>query len=413
MAPAENLFGKLSTELRQYIIKLAGEFNGSWSTAQWSRLRMVDKQFSADCAVVRECSSLQRNEYAFLNKPLAMVGVESAAMLIDPDSFEPMTCLQKALGEAGPTLTSVLLIHWEQHLKPCFWSIERQAYMLRLLAGCPKLHALSLRISKKTVMDVPAGSLQAGVGFQRLQHLTIYNCSMRSFPFGSFPLLSQLSLKFVTLTEGRLSILGPKLTSFTLLCLHGSSVDIEAPSLEHLVVDACTSYLNFADTLRLKFLYFDEGIANFGTEYKCRFQRLPERLHEMAVKDTSLACVSNIVAKFGTIRLLTMDLGINSTKGIDIGRVSNALRNVMELRLTNVWKWDEAVIDLEPDPGFDKLTMLSLDFRTDRSPNIGVARGFLQRARKLTHIRALLHADTTHIFGYNELASFKVPVLLG
>lgn len=382
MAPAEDLISTLPQEVRKRIVKeacIAG-------IGTWDALRMVSKQFLKDCAVVGEYDFVRSNEYAFLQKPLAMVGVESARLGVE-GSCEPMTCLQKALGEAGATLEDFQLISANQETL----SKQRQGLVIHMLADCCSLRTLTLGPLEET-LDIEAAALQSGVGFNLLRKLTIKFCSLHRFPFAALPGLLELYLNNVNLIEGPLSLVAHGLTSLDLSFVRGFAVNTEAPDLDHLVARGCTSILNFCDMPGLRF------VKILDTE-SCSFQIFEDRLFEMSVDKVNLQFLSDTTANFKSIRLLTIDLNslylhtpYSHTYWVGINDLSKALKNVEELHVGGAdhLQREDNKGDFGLEPGFDNLTKLTLELRWTETFDIALAEMFVHRANKLTHIVALI-----------------------
>lgn len=204
MAHTENPFDNLSVELRKRIIYLAGsQMRGSWTV-----LAMVDKQFRKDCAAVGDWNFGPTNEFAFLDNSSAMVGVQCAAVRTGKCT-EPLSCLRKVLGEAGPTI-QILSLEWDADSK---LDGPKQDHVFGLLAGCPNLHTLILTHINGDI-DLPTAKLQ-GLGFQNLRTLSLFDCSLVNLSFQSLPALQELYLEDILSVKWQ-SIVGLKLTSLTL-----------------------------------------------------------------------------------------------------------------------------------------------------------------------------------------------------
>lgn len=372
MAPAENHFASLPQELRRRIIKLACAAPGTWAA-----LRMVDKALLEDCKVVGEWRFQNNNAYAFLKKHLATAGAERLALRFF-DGSEATACLQNAIEGAADTLEEFLLVYISEE---AFLSKERQDYLFAKLAECPKLRRSSLTLLNET-LDVPAASM-SGIGFRRLMTLELTACTILRFPLDSLPELTQLRLDEVFLDLENIRTTGRKLKELTLQNICGACFDASAPNLERIVVRG-THCLRLWDLPRLKSLIIDDSDPVYIEGFYRQAGEVGARISRYS---PVVANLTKIVTTFKVIRHLRVG-GIP----MDIESMSSVFKNVIEMEAHGLhWRDNgRGVVDLEPEPHFDMLTMLTLDFGKKKTLNIEIAYSFLKRAKKLKSVTLLV-----------------------
>lgn len=181
---------------------------------------------------------------------------------------------------------------------------------------------------------------------------------------------------------------------------HGINVSVEAPMLERLVVSTCTGSFNYSVMQHLSFMSI-KG-ENFNG-FKAR--TLPDRLKELSMETKGLGNVRYIALKIGIIDVLTVGLdsmNIGVTKGEEVEFLSKVLRNVVHLNVRKAYKLFGRK-SAPSEPGFDMLRVLTLDFRPKQAPDVSVAKGFVERALKLSRIEVLVDVDVNSIRGLSDL----------
>jgi hypothetical protein len=407
---AVNHFERLSVELRTCIIKLACDEEVRGYT--WPRLRAVDRQMKADCALIMHWCVQNGNEYQFLRalRRPAERGLECLALRFE-HSWDQMVCLQGALWKAQSTLEDFRL---EVAPDEGFLDADRQELLFNLLGDCPKLHSLYLEFTAGRAyvmngahykLNIQAGSV-VGPGFQGLRTLNIHSCMIESFPFDALPRLGGLKLEAVSISMQPLCIRASHVR-----VLHVSNLccdsELEVPGLERLVVSSCAYSVCLVGGLsHLSFLSIvDVQNISLGPS-------VPEVLQEVRIERTFLGSMAQVLSGFKRVCLLS----VLAVSQISVADLSTALNNIVQLYVREahlLLRSEEAIIELEPDPAFESLKVLQLDFRAKQSPNVGVARGFLLRAQNLRQVTALVdRSKLMSVFGWDKLRFFKVPVTI-
>jgi hypothetical protein len=68
---------------------------------------------------------------------------------------------------------------------------------------------------------------------------------------------------------------------------------------------------------------------------------------------------------------------------------------------------------VEPEPEFDKLEMLTLDCTDESSVNVQIAEGFLRRGKELTDVKLLVdETKMKNIGGWDSVAKFRANVYI-